>query len=72
VSNINIIDSIRSGRVVDLTQHEIDALTMEYNLADAHTHQSQSPTQHQIVGKLPEMWSRSCRQDTVGRPGDGI
>ena len=29
---------------------------MEYNLANAHTHQSQSPTQRQIVGRLPELW----------------
>ncbi len=40
----------------DLTQHEIQALKREYNLADAHTHQSQSPTQQKIVESLPALW----------------
>ena len=40
----------------DITQHEIEALKFEYNLADAHTHQSQSPTQRKIVERLPELW----------------
>src|SRR3989338_4055623 len=40
----------------DLTQHEIHALKLKYNLADAHTHQSQSPTQRKIVERLPELW----------------
>lgn len=40
----------------DLTQHEIQALKQEYNLADAHTHQSQSPTQKGIVERLPALW----------------
>ena len=40
----------------DITQHEIEALKFEYNLADAHTHQSQSPTQRKIVESLPELW----------------
>lgn len=41
---------------LDLTQHEIEALKCEYNLADAHTHQSQSPTQKKIIERLPEIW----------------
>jgi len=40
----------------DITQHEIEALTYKYNLADAHTHQSQSPTQQEIVRNLPKIW----------------
>lgn len=40
----------------DITQHEIEALKFEYNLADAHTHQSQSPTQRKIVERLPSLW----------------
>ncbi len=40
----------------DITQHEIEALKFEYNLADAHTHQAQSPTQEQIVDRLPGLW----------------
>jgi len=40
----------------DLTQHEIAALKYEYNLADAHTHQSQSPSQEEIIQRLPEIW----------------
>ena len=34
---------------VDITQHEIAALKTKYNLADAHTHQSQSGAQIQII-----------------------
>jgi aspartate/methionine/tyrosine aminotransferase len=41
---------------VDLTQHEIQALRTEFNLADAHTHQRQSPSQHKIVERLPKLW----------------
>lgn len=40
----------------DITQHEIEALKFEYNLADAHTHQSQSPSQKKIVESLPNLW----------------
>jgi aspartate/methionine/tyrosine aminotransferase len=40
----------------DLTQHEIEALKNTHNLADAHTHQSQSASQRDIVGRLPELW----------------
>jgi aspartate/methionine/tyrosine aminotransferase len=40
----------------DITQHEILALRTRYNLADAHTHQRQSPTQRQIVQRLPQLW----------------
>jgi aspartate/methionine/tyrosine aminotransferase len=40
----------------DITQHEIEALKHEYNMSDAHTHQSQSPSQKEIVRRLPELW----------------
>jgi aspartate/methionine/tyrosine aminotransferase len=40
----------------DITQHEIDALTRRHNLADAHTHQRQSPSQQLIVEGLPQLW----------------
>ncbi|HAZ46451.1 MAG TPA: aspartate/tyrosine/aromatic aminotransferase [Cyanobacteria bacterium UBA11369] len=40
----------------DLTQHEVEALKQKYNFADAHTHQSQSPSQLEIVRNLPELW----------------
>ncbi|PIW37003.1 MAG: aspartate/tyrosine/aromatic aminotransferase [Candidatus Kerfeldbacteria bacterium CG15_BIG_FIL_POST_REV_8_21_14_020_45_12] len=47
---------------VDLTQHEIHALKQTYNLADAHTHQSQSATQRNIIRRLPELWYESEQQ----------
>ena len=40
----------------DITQHEIEALKHAYNVSDAHTHQSQSPSQRDIVRRLPELW----------------
>jgi len=40
----------------DITQHEIEALKNDANLSDAHTHQGQSPTQKEIVSRLPELW----------------
>ncbi|CAL9326152.1 pyridoxal phosphate-dependent aminotransferase [Streptomyces sp. SudanB182_2057] len=43
-------------QLLDLTQHEIQALQTRHNLADAHTHQEQSPTQRDIVANLPELW----------------
>lgn len=45
-----------SFSLVDLTQHEIEALRTRFNLADAHTHQRQSATQRAIVSRLPELW----------------
>lgn len=45
--------------LVDLTQHEIEGLKTRHNLADAHTHQLQSPTQRQIIADLPELWYES-------------
>jgi aspartate/methionine/tyrosine aminotransferase len=47
------------SRFVDLTQHEIQALKTTYNLADAHTHQSQSRAQRKIVNSLPQLWYES-------------
>ena len=41
---------------LDITQHEIEALKTEFNLADAHTHQSQSMSQKKIVEDLPKLW----------------
>lgn len=43
----------------DITQHEIEALKTRFNLADAHTHQSQSESQQRIVEALPELWYRA-------------
>ncbi len=43
-------------RLNDITQHEIEALKHEYNMSDAHTHQSQSPSQRKIVERLPQLW----------------
>ncbi|TVP58304.1 MAG: aminotransferase class I/II-fold pyridoxal phosphate-dependent enzyme [Halomonadaceae bacterium] len=40
----------------DITQHEIEALKTRFNLADAHTHQRQSPSQQAIVASLPALW----------------
>jgi len=40
----------------DITQHEIEALKVKYNLADAHTHQSQSITQRNIIKDLDKLW----------------
>lgn len=48
-----------AGKLVDLTQHEIEALKTRFNLADAHTHQRQSPSQREIVARLPELWYES-------------
>ncbi|MGB6162345.1 MAG: pyridoxal phosphate-dependent aminotransferase [Pseudonocardiaceae bacterium] len=44
------------GTLVDLTQHEIQALRTEFNLADAHTHQRQSSSQRKIIEQLPMLW----------------
>lgn len=40
----------------NLTQYEVKALGFYFNLADAHTHQRQSPTQAAIVDRLPELF----------------
>ncbi|GGY14537.1 aminotransferase class I/II-fold pyridoxal phosphate-dependent enzyme [Streptomyces xanthochromogenes] len=44
------------SELLDLTQHEIQALRTRFNLADAHTHQRQSAAQREIVARLPELW----------------
>lgn len=46
-------------RLNDITQHEVEALKHQYNMSDAHTHQSQSPSQRKIVERLPELWYES-------------
>lgn len=56
-----VMDALLVDEVADLTQHEIRALTMRYNLADAHTHQQQSPGQQKIVSMLPELWYEAER-----------
>lgn len=45
----------------NLTQHEASALAFEYNLADAHTHQSQSITQKKIIERLSEIFYEAER-----------
>jgi aspartate/methionine/tyrosine aminotransferase len=50
-----------SHPAADLTQHEIRALTADMNLADAHTHQGQSPSQRRIVDRLPGLWYQAER-----------
>ncbi|MGH3980298.1 MAG: pyridoxal phosphate-dependent aminotransferase [Pseudonocardiaceae bacterium] len=47
------------ANLVDLTQHEIQALKTRFNLADAHTHQGQSPSQDKIVARLTDLWYES-------------
>ncbi|MEG4629482.1 pyridoxal phosphate-dependent aminotransferase [Microcoleus sp. AR_TQ3_B6] len=51
----------------DLTQHEVEALKQKYNYADAHTHQSQSKSQLEIIKRLPELWleSEKTKQETL-------
>ncbi len=49
-------------RKEDITQHEIAALKTRFNLADAHTHQSQSASQQRIVASLPQLWYRAENQ----------
>ena len=43
----------------DTTQLEIVALRSKFNLADAHTHQSQSNSQKDIIQNLPSLWFES-------------
>ncbi len=45
----------------DLTQHEVEGLKTRFNLADAHTHQTQSVTQHCLVAALPDLWYEAER-----------
>jgi aspartate/methionine/tyrosine aminotransferase len=63
--SLNVLSSVRVPAVApvaaDLTQHEILGLTKAFNLADAHTHQRQSPTQRRIVDRLPALWYRAER-----------
>ncbi|MFF3109205.1 aminotransferase class I/II-fold pyridoxal phosphate-dependent enzyme [Kitasatospora sp. NPDC057904] len=54
------LDALASGPA-DLTQHEIEALATRHNLADAHTHQHQSASQREIVGRLPDLWYEAER-----------
>jgi aspartate/methionine/tyrosine aminotransferase len=48
--------NLLAENAADLTQHETQALKMEFNLADAHTHQRQSVSQQRIVAQLPDLW----------------
>ena len=52
----------RLSSYLDITQHEIDALKTRYNLADAHTHQKQSPSQRDIISSLDDLWYHSENQ----------
>ncbi|MGD6741596.1 pyridoxal phosphate-dependent aminotransferase [Streptomyces sp. BH106] len=52
-------------QLLDLTQHEIQALQTRFNLADAHTHQEQSRTQRDIVAALPELWYEAERSRQI-------
>ncbi|MFL0798577.1 MAG: aminotransferase class I/II-fold pyridoxal phosphate-dependent enzyme [Cellvibrionaceae bacterium] len=54
-----VIEKTSVNALVDITQHEVEALKTEYNLADAHTHQSQSSKQREIVSSLPDIWYES-------------
>jgi aspartate/methionine/tyrosine aminotransferase len=51
----------------DITQHEVEALKQKYNFANAHNHQSQSPSQLEIVRSLPELWleAEKTKQETL-------
>lgn len=65
MQNLAVKSSISHQAVMaraDITQHEIVALRTRYNLADAHTHQDQSPTQRDIVDSLPRLWNAAARQ----------
>lgn len=55
-TNTEILPAVNLDDFADLTQHEIQALKTKYNLADAHTHQRQSPSQEKIVEQLPNLW----------------
>jgi aspartate/methionine/tyrosine aminotransferase len=56
----------------DITQHEIAALKTRFNLADAHTHQSQSPSQRRIVENLPQLWYQAENQTQAQSEQDFI
>jgi hypothetical protein len=47
---------VDESELADLTQHEVQALRTKYNLADAHTHQRQSPSQQVVISDLPDLW----------------
>ncbi|WP_245614078.1 aminotransferase class I/II-fold pyridoxal phosphate-dependent enzyme [Actinokineospora inagensis] len=56
MNTVQTAPGVFGTELVDLTQHEIQALKTEFNLADAHTHQRQSPSQRAIVARLPQLW----------------
>src|ERR1044071_252759 len=62
VSAIALEDGAHVAELEDITQHEIAALKTRFNLADAHTHQAQSPSQRRIVESLPRLWYRAETQ----------
>jgi len=59
---VDISCDFKSSKL-DITQHEIEALKTQYNLADAHTHQKQRDEQISIVNSLSELWY-SAETDT--------
>lgn len=58
------LDALTTAQPIkdDITQHEISALKTRFNLADAHTHQAQSPSQQQIIQNLPALWYQAESQ----------
>jgi len=67
VSGVILTRASGASELVDLTQHEIEGLKTRHNLADAHTHQLQSPTQRQIIADLPELWYESEQSLQIDR-----
>ncbi|MFC4807836.1 aminotransferase class I/II-fold pyridoxal phosphate-dependent enzyme [Paenibacillus sp. GCM10023250] len=47
------------GRLPNLTRYESIGINQLYNVADGHAHQPQTPTQRQIVGRLPELFDEA-------------
>ena len=56
VPALNLMQAAEPPGKSDITQHEIAALKTRFNLADAHTHQSQSASQRRIIESLPNLW----------------
>ena len=42
--------------LMDLTQHEAEAINQEFNFANAFNLQTLSPSQTDIIAKLPAIW----------------
>lgn len=46
----------------NLTQYETQALKKDFNLADAHTHQSPSPLEQEVIANLPHLFHEAGAQ----------